>query len=108
MEEKTLSDYTDLSAGIAGNEVQNSDVIHDAYEAHEMDEEFADEESMSDAVDDSKVEFERMDTDKTPSFTMSDREGTRENPVTDMNYQADMSENDSPVSVSSLCVTRGC
>lgn len=106
MDEPTLQNYTDLDHGTEGNEVQNSDTIHDAYEEHEMDEEFANYESTHPQVEETKKEFERMDTDKTPVFSFSETYGTRETPETDNTYHADMNDSDSPISVSQLCVSK--
>lgn len=102
----TLQDYTDLDHGTEGNEVQNSDTIHAAYEEHEMDEEMSNFESTQSQVEETKEEFERMDTDKTPVFSFSETYGTRETPETDNSFHADMSDSDSPISVSQLCVSK--
>lgn len=102
----TLQDYTDLDHGTEGNEVQNSDTIHDAFMEHEMDEESANYKSTAPQVEETKKEFERMDTDKTPVFSFSETYGTRETPETDNTYHADMSDSDSPISVSQLCVSK--
>lgn len=106
MNEPTLHDYTDLDHGTEGNEVQNSDTIREAYEEHEEDEEMSNERSTEPQIMETKKEFERMDTDKTPVFSFSETYGTRETPETDNSFHADMSDSDSPISVSQLCVSK--
>lgn len=106
VEKPTLQDYTDLDHGTEGNEVQNSDTIHEAYEEHEIDEEMSNFESTYPQVEETKEEFERMDTDKTPIFSFSETYGTRQTPESDNTYRADISNSDSPVSVSQLCVSK--
>ena len=71
-----------------------------------MDEEIANYESTQPQVEETKEEFERMDTDKTPVFSFSETYGTRETPETDNSFHADMSDSDSPISVSQLCVSK--
>ena len=106
MAEPTLQDYTNLEHGVAGNEVENSDTIHEAYEEHEEDEEMSNERSTKPQIEETKEEFERMDTNKTPVFSFSETYGTRETPETDNSFHADMSDSDSPISVSQLCVSK--
>lgn len=99
-----FEEYLDLRDGAPNNEVVNASDYPDAYEEHEFHEHVKDMESKEDSVDSLSKEFERMDTDKVPTFSFSETAGTKENPTKDNTFCADISETDTPVDVSKLCI----
>lgn len=99
-----LEEYVDLSNGTPDNEVVNASDFADAYAEHEFEEEMKDYDSKRESVHSLSKEFERMDTDKVPTFSFSETLGTKENPIKDNTFCADISDTDVPVDVSKLCI----